>query len=361
MWFVAAAATTLRVAPPRGAQTLIARCRTAQVPQRAAGSDVVFSREIFDIDAMADEKGDGIGGDYLQLDTRPFWARWTLVNLPASVLQFTREDVASLYKIRTPSDKWRFFIPLRMPDGVRWDGCAVSPDCYVVCPPSSEGLVLHAGAIEFAIVSVAALDAVDLVDAIRGRLTTALRACVIRPPVKEARALASSLIEVRTTLRLLSDTLTGDSIEEIAVRLHGALERCLRGAAIGELKKEHIRSPSSIVRRTEQFYREHLGERVSISELSMVAGVSERSLRNAFHQVCMTSPKKYLRLLALHQVRRSLRAAPDAHAAVTTAAARHGFYEFGRFAAQYRAVFGEAPSETLHRARRGQVVARPLP
>ena len=148
-------------APSRAAQTLIARCPTAQVR--------VFSREIFDIDAMADEEGDGIGGDYLQLDTRPFWARRTLVNLPASVLQFTREDIASLHKIRAPSDKWLFFIPLRMPDGVRWDGCPVSPDCYVVCPPSSEGLVLHAGAIEFAIVSVAALDAVDLVDAICGK------------------------------------------------------------------------------------------------------------------------------------------------------------------------------------------------
>ena len=115
---------------------------------------------------MADDEGDGIGGDYLQLDTRPFWARGLLVNLPASVLQFTREDIASLHKIRAPSDRWLFFIPLRMPDGVRWDGCPVSPDCYVVCPPSSEGLVLHAGAIEFAIVSVAALDAVDLVDTI---------------------------------------------------------------------------------------------------------------------------------------------------------------------------------------------------
>ena len=327
--------------------------------QRAAGSDVVFSREIFDIDAMADEKGDGIGEDYLQLDTRPFWARWTSVNLPASVLQFTREDVASLHKIRTPSDKWLFFIPLRMPDGVRWNGCAVSPDCYVVCPPSSEGLVFHAGAIEYAIITVAAPDAVDLVDAIRGELATAVRAWIIRPPVKEARALASSLIEFRTTLRLPSDTMTGESIKEIVVRLHGALERCLRAAVVGELKKEHFRSPSSIVRRTEEVYRQRLAKRVSIAELSMVAGVSERSLRNAFHQVCMTSPKKYLRLVALHQVRRSLRAAPDAHAAVTTAATRHGFYELGRFAAQYRALFGEAPSETLHRARGEQGFAHP--
>ena len=135
------------------------------MPQRAVGSDVVFSR-IFDVDAMADEKGDGIGGDYLQLDTRPFWARWTLVNLPGSVLQFTREDVASLHKIRTPSDKWRFFIPLRMPDGVRWDGCAVSPDCHVVCPPSSRVwsyMLVRLSSRS----SGAALDAVDLVDAIR--------------------------------------------------------------------------------------------------------------------------------------------------------------------------------------------------
>jgi len=321
---------------------------------------MIFSREIFDIDAMAEEDGDGIGGDYLPLDNRAFWARWTLVNLPGSVLRFTRKDVASVHKIRTPRDKWLFIIPLWMTGRVRWDGCTVSPDSQIVCPPSSEGLVVHAGASEFAIVSVAAPDGVELVDAIRGKLATVLRASVIRPPAKDARALAASLIEVRATLWRLSDTLTGDSLREIGGLLHGALECCLRRAAIGE-PKEDFRSPSSIVRRTEEFVREHLDETVSISELSMVAGVSERSLRTAFHQVCMTSPKKYLRMLALHQVRRSLRTAPDVHAAVTRAATRHGFYELGRFAAQYRALFGEAPSETLHRARLEQVVANPLP
>jgi AraC-like DNA-binding protein len=271
-----------------------------------------------------------------------------------------REDVASLRRICAPTGRWLFFVPLRIADGVRWNGCTVPRDCHIVCPPSSESLVSHGGGIEFAIVSVAALDAVDLVDAIHGKLATASRGCVIRPPVKEARALASLLIDVQTTLRFLSDTLPDDCIKRIAARIHSVLERCLRGAAIGE-RRERVRSPSSIVRCTEEFFREHLGERVSISEFSTVAGVSERSLRNAFHQVYMTSPRKHLRFLALHQVRRMLRAAPDAHAAVTTAATRHGFYELGRFAAQYRALFGEAPSETLHRARLEQVVATPRP
>jgi AraC family ethanolamine operon transcriptional activator len=36
---------------------------------------------------------------------------------------------------------------------------------------------------------------------------------------------------------------------------------------------------------------------------------------------------------------------------VTSVATQHGFYELGRFAGEYRALFGEAPSETLHKAR----------
>jgi AraC-like DNA-binding protein len=39
-----------------------------------------------------------------------------------------------------------------------------------------------------------------------------------------------------------------------------------------------------------------------------------------------------------------------AGATVSDVAARWGFYQFGRFAAQYRQLFGETPSATLRRA-----------
>jgi AraC-like DNA-binding protein len=133
----------------------------------------------------------------------------------------------------------------------------------------------------------------------------------------------------------------------------------VRDATIDQANRDVVHSRASIVRRAETFFREHLGEAVSISQLSTVVGVSERSLRNAFYQVCTTSPKKYLRLCQLHQVRRTLRSAPDDHAAVTVAATRHGFYELGRFAGQYRMVFGEPPSVTLHRARREPMPLHP--
>jgi transcriptional regulator GlxA family with amidase domain len=51
-------------------------------------------------------------------------------------------------------------------------------------------------------------------------------------------------------------------------------------------------------------------------------------------------------------VRAALGHADSATANVSDIARRHGFLELGRFAAQYRAAFGEAPSATLRRAPR---------
>ena len=325
----------------------------------SARGDPVLSRQVRDIDAMADERDDGIGGDYLQLDSRPFCARWIVLTMPRSVLRFTREDVASLHRMCAPCDRWLVFVPLRMRGGVRWDGCPVTPDCQIVCPPSSESFVCHGGGAEFAIMSVAATAAATLVDAIRDKLSAASAAQVVHPPPAEGRALAIDLIGVRTTLRLIPETITRDSVSQTEFRLHGELNRCLRDATIDHAKCDPVQSRGSIVRRADAFFRAHLDDAVSISELSAVVGVSERSLRNAFYQVCATGPKKYLRLCQLHQVRRALRAGPNDHAAVTTAATRHGFFELGRFAAQYRMVFGEPPSVTLHRARREPAIPRP--
>jgi transcriptional regulator GlxA family with amidase domain len=50
-------------------------------------------------------------------------------------------------------------------------------------------------------------------------------------------------------------------------------------------------------------------------------------------------------------VRRALRAVTGEAGTVTDVATLHGFYELGRFAGEYKALFGEAPSQTLHKAR----------
>jgi AraC family ethanolamine operon transcriptional activator len=80
-----------------------------------------------------------------------------------------------------------------------------------------------------------------------------------------------------------------------------------------------------------------------MAQLSSNAMVSERCLREAFYDTYATSPMRYLRLWQLHQVRRALRSADGRHATVTDIATMYGFYELGRFAGEYKALFGEVP------------------
>jgi AraC family transcriptional regulator, ethanolamine operon transcriptional activator len=106
-----------------------------------------------------------------------------------------------------------------------------------------------------------------------------------------------------------------------------------------------------VVERAEAFLHARIGEPVSIAQLCHVAGVSERSLRNAFYDVRGMSPKRFATQARLAQVRRALTGAQGTRGAVTTIATDYGFFELGRFAGTYKAAFGETPSETLRSGR----------
>jgi AraC family ethanolamine operon transcriptional activator len=88
---------------------------------------------------------------------------------------------------------------------------------------------------------------------------------------------------------------------------------------------------------------------VDCSLLTTLAGVSRRTLEYAFQDEVGLSPRGFIYKLRLHAVRRALLAADPAGATVGDIAAAHGFYQFGRFAGDYRSAFGELPSVTLRR------------
>jgi AraC-like DNA-binding protein len=49
----------------------------------------------------------------------------------------------------------------------------------------------------------------------------------------------------------------------------------------------------------------------------------------------------------MHLARRALRSGSGTTTSVTDVAMRYGFWELGRFAVAYRALFGESPSASL--------------
>ena len=86
---------------------------------------------------------------------------------------------------------------------------------------------------------------------------------------------------------------------------------------------------------------------LSVAELVSQLRVSRRSLQYAFNETLAVNPAAYLRIERLNRVRQVLNEVNS----VTEAATRFGFWHFGHFAAEYRALFGELPSETFRAVR----------
>lgn len=110
-------------------------------------------------------------------------------------------------------------------------------------------------------------------------------------------------------------------------------------------------SSSRIVRAAEEYLRAHVHDPVRLPQLCRHLGVAERSLYRAFHEVLHVSPAVYLRRWRLCQARRMLANPQSADLTVADAALHFGFWELGRFAGQYRHLFGGLPSETLTSAK----------
>jgi AraC family ethanolamine operon transcriptional activator len=106
---------------------------------------------------------------------------------------------------------------------------------------------------------------------------------------------------------------------------------------------------SRIVRIAEDYALSHAGDHLHVTDLCRAAGVSERTLENAFKEVMGITPVAYLIRLRLHRVRKALLAASHGTTTVTAEALDWGFWHFGEFSRAYKECFGELPSDTLRR------------
>jgi transcriptional regulator GlxA family with amidase domain len=107
---------------------------------------------------------------------------------------------------------------------------------------------------------------------------------------------------------------------------------------------------SYLVQRAEKLALAYVDKPLQVSALSRAIGVSERTLRKLFNEIHGRPPSRHLRMLRLSQVRGALLSARGQLVTVTEIATAFGFAELGRFSVEYRKVFGESPSETLHQA-----------
>jgi len=133
------------------------------------------------------------------------------------------------------------------------------------------------------------------------------------------------------------------------------VERQLAGWLAGRITQCGAMRPLSTSSRraaelAEAWIRQHAPQPISLEQLAAVAGVSARTLQKASLARWGQTPLELVAARRLELVREGLSSGTGA-LSVTEAAVRAGFTHLGRFAALYRRVFGESPSDTLAQAR----------
>jgi AraC-like DNA-binding protein len=113
--------------------------------------------------------------------------------------------------------------------------------------------------------------------------------------------------------------------------------------------KDSIRNRTRLARRAEAWLQDHIGEAVQVPDLCLALHVSRRELEYAFRSTFDQSPRDYLETMRLNAIRRALLRADAQRESIIGIAYEHGVTHLGRFAANYRKLFGEKPGETLRR------------
>jgi AraC-like DNA-binding protein len=176
----------------------------------------------------------------------------------------------------------------------------------------------------------------------------------LRPADAASAALAATIADALESAALLA----GEGItpahaaylhERLLTRWLSAIASGLAQGALGTLKPPRARAEQ--LRLAEEHARAHLHEPFSLRALCEASGASARGLQYRFQDVYGLSPQAFCHALRLNEAHRELRRLGPGDARVADLARRWGFLHPGRFAAEYRALFGERPSETLRRTR----------
>lgn len=116
-----------------------------------------------------------------------------------------------------------------------------------------------------------------------------------------------------------------------------------------ERPRDSRHNRARLARRAEEWMRARLSEPWQVSDLCLALRVSRREIEYAFRTNFDTSPREFALALRLNAVRRALQNPAGEECSVSRVALDYGITHFSRFSANYRALFGENPSETRRR------------
>lgn len=152
---------------------------------------------------------------------------------------------------------------------------------------------------------------------------------------------------------ICEDTISGESLLNLPVFQH-TIEKIVVNA-VRALPRRLVERPEAakacpapiFIKRAEEYMHAHLTVPIRVDDLVQAVGVSRRTLHAGFRNFRQTTPGAQLKRMRLDAARTALLDARETGENVTDIATRYGFFHLGKFARDFRARFGQSPSEVL--------------
>jgi transcriptional regulator GlxA family with amidase domain len=148
---------------------------------------------------------------------------------------------------------------------------------------------------------------------------------------------------------LAHDAMTTPLVIGHASRLLAAVTLSAFPSSAGAQESRYDRTDSRpiLLRRAVDYMDRHADSDIALADIADAIHVTPRAVQYMFRKHLDTTPLAYLRTVRLHRAHQDLLRANRMDDTVTAIAARWGFMHSGRFAVQYREVYGQSPHTTL--------------
>ncbi len=127
--------------------------------------------------------------------------------------------------------------------------------------------------------------------------------------------------------------------------LLSSLVDILQTAQQQNIPKSKVVRHRQVVHSIRNYILSRQDEIITVTQLCEAFHMSRRTLQNCFHEVLGVCPITYLKAIRLNAVRRTLKKTTNTMT-IQDVACNYGFWHMSQFAADYRRLFGEKPSET---------------
>lgn len=282
------------------------------------------------------------------------WSVWHCV-LDPIVLQFGAEGGSKILHGLSRPDALTFILQDRqISDHLIFDGQVIQSEDFAVLPPGTEFTFATTGSHRWISVTMpvglfeahaAAIGRNDL-----ARIGEEKR--VISPPKQLLDGFTACAASTAALVRNAEMSAMDRTGRDLMSRLLTALSAAIAGSHKEvSLPTKKSRSTSIAMTKALEYVRGQQWGGTTVDDLALAADVTSRTLLRMFRQQLGMGPASYLKMRQLNIVRRALRGKLGSSSKITHIMSEHGVTEFGRFASEYKALFGERPSDTVARSR----------